>query len=758
MDSTPSSSSSASQLTQLKTKLKTWERQFRATEGRAPGKADIKANPEIAKMYAAYNSSRKGQKGSDEPPIPSSSHSHNNQHHHHPGLSTPKSKTRSESLKGKSHKNTSQENLNISSPSKKYAHANSPSKIRKLVEEHSPRKLQYERLRKSQNKSTTTPTHLRTNPFDLDSGGGKGSPALFADLLLESKRDTPRTKARKFIEGEGSPFKPRSNPPVLIHPGSQPVGSGLSSFLKPQPIQSQEKSSQDNVFDNLNDDEDDEVLGPSPFKPAPNHVFQPLFDEPEADFDDHSLSPSKMIKSKWKINSTIPFVSQSQNHPSGSGSNNNPIPPQCAQKEAGQTGKKRSIGLGTKRKRLILPGEEDQSFYEDIPDAETIYASKGRASAPLLNKKSRSNKHPPNKNLNKKTSDKKTTKAQLLVRKTGGTKDSSNARLNDGSEEEEDDSNESGQETTIHPDLPFGNPDQSAVYTELETFTFTAPVKTGNALKGKETSRESADQLTVKEKGKSKVIEGMSNGLEPKPVALGTRKVLVRAYRPIEPSQMSQTSDTNYFGEGPSDGFDDPKELEEVEEEEEEEPSDDWEEVDETQSGDEEEEVEGEIGISEELMNILNVDDRMTTDGEDRRQLLRERRRERKVRKILDGMTLMEKTLTGPGPSGGGSTEAMGGKSSGRGKKVTNGQKSTTAEILRRARLTGKGDHEQEEEDLRFELALNELDIDQQLEDQVVDLDDDWDDEPAGWKNELLDPDLDTFDDDSHSDLNHFTF
>ncbi|KAH9470477.1 hypothetical protein Pst134EA_007729 [Puccinia striiformis f. sp. tritici] len=516
---------------QLKTKLKTWERQFRATEGRAPGKADIKANPEIAKMYAAYNSSRKGQKGSDEPPIPSSSHSHNNQHHHHPGLSTPKSKTRSESLKGKSHKNTSQENLNISSPSKSMLTRILQAKLGSWWRE-------------------------------------RGSPALFADLLLESKRDTPRTKARKFIEGEGSPFKPRSNPPVLIHPGSQPVGSGLSSFPKPQPIQSQEKSSQDNVFDNLNDDEDDEVLGPSPFKPAPNHVFQPLFDEPEADFDDHSLSPSKMIKSKWKINSTIPFVSQSQNHPSGSGSNNNPIPPQCAQKEAGQTGKKRSIGLGTKRKRLILPGEEDQSFYEDIPDAETIYASKGRASAPLLNKKSRSNKHPPNKNLNKKTSDKKTTKAQLLVRKTGGTKDSSNARLNDGSEEEEDDSNESGQETTIHPDLPFGNPDQSAVYTELETFTFTAPVKTGNALKGKETSRESADQLTVKEKGKSKVIEGMSNGLEPKPVALGTRKVLVRAYRPIEPSQMSQTSDTNYFGEGPSDGFDDPKELEEVEEEE----------------------------------------------------------------------------------------------------------------------------------------------------------------------------------------------
>jgi hypothetical protein len=48
MASTPSS---ASQLTQIKTRLKTWERQFKAIEGRAPNKADIKANPEIG-MYA----------------------------------------------------------------------------------------------------------------------------------------------------------------------------------------------------------------------------------------------------------------------------------------------------------------------------------------------------------------------------------------------------------------------------------------------------------------------------------------------------------------------------------------------------------------------------------------------------------------------------------------------------------------------------------------------------------------------------------
>lgn len=34
-------------LVTLKSKLKTWEKQFRAIEGREPSKTDIKANPEI---------------------------------------------------------------------------------------------------------------------------------------------------------------------------------------------------------------------------------------------------------------------------------------------------------------------------------------------------------------------------------------------------------------------------------------------------------------------------------------------------------------------------------------------------------------------------------------------------------------------------------------------------------------------------------------------------------------------------------------
>ncbi|KAA1076145.1 hypothetical protein PGT21_035052 [Puccinia graminis f. sp. tritici] len=750
MASTPSSSS---QLTQIKTRLKTWERQFKAIEGRAPNKADIKANPEIAKMYSTYNSSRKGSKGSEELPNSSSSHSNSYQRQI---LSTPKSKTRSESSKAGGRK-PSQENHN-SSPSKTYAHANSPSKLRKLVEEHSPRKIHYDRLRNSQGRPGTstknTPSHLRANPFDLDSGGGKGSPALFADLLLESKRDTPRTKARKFLVGEASPLKPRLHPPEPLNSASQGLSSGLSSFLKSQPIQPHEKPNLENGLDTLNNDEDDELLGPSPFKPTSHNVFQPLFDEPEVESDDHSLSPSKMIKSKWKINSATPFISQSQSHPSGSGSNNNQAP-QCAQKDSGQTGKKKNISFGTKRKRLIMPGEEDLSFYEDLPDPETNDPSKNRSS--LLNKKKRVERSN-NKNQNKKTGDSttKTTKAQLSIKKRETNSSKNEAMAN----ESEEGSEESGEEKAILPNLPFGNPDQSAVYTELETFTFTTPGETTGADKGKKTSTASGAQSDGKDKGKAKAIDGAP---DPKPIKLGTRKVLVRAYRPIEPSQMSQTIDSDYLGD------DRLEDAEEIAEEDEEAVVEDPEEADEPQSSSSDDddngdgdgaegEGEGDIGISAELLNILNVNDRLTIDGEDRRQLLRERRRERKVRKILDGMTLMEKTLTnrattpavggtaGPGAVSGKAKSAGGG----RGKKKTAGPSR-----LDPARVAGKTE-DQEEEDFRFELALDELEIDQQLEDEAVDLDDDWDDEPAGWKNELLDPGVDDDDDDIHSGLNQF--
>ncbi|EFP86586.2 uncharacterized protein PGTG_12968 [Puccinia graminis f. sp. tritici CRL 75-36-700-3] len=693
MASTPSSSS---QLTQIKTRLKTWERQFKAIEGRAPNKADIKANPEIAKMYSTYNSSRKGSKGSDDLPNSSSSHSNSYQRQI---LSTPKSKTRSESSKAGGRK-PSQENHN-SSPSKTYAHANSPSKLRKLVEEHSPRKIHYDRLRNSQGRPGTstknTPSHLRANPFDLDSGGGKGSPALFADLLLESKRDTPRTKARKFLVGEASPLKPRLHPPEPLYSASQGLSSGLSSFLKSQPIQPHEKPNLESGLDTLNDDEDDELLGPSPFKPTSHNVFQPLFDEPEVESDDHSLSPSKMIKSKWKINSATPFISQSQSHPSGSGSNNNQAP-QCAQKDSGQTGKKKNISFGTKRKRLIMPGEEDLSFYEDLPDPETNDPSKNRSS--LLNKKKRVERSN-NKNQNKKTGDSttKTTKAQLSIKKRETNSSKNEAMAN----ESEEGSEESGEEKAILPNLPFGNPDQSAVYTELETFTFTTPDETTGADKGKKTSTASGAQSDGKDKGKAKAIDGAP---DPKPIKLGTRKVLVRAYRPIEPSQMSQTIDSDYLGDD----------------------------------------------------RLADAERSRKRTRSDRRQLLRERRRERKVRKILDGMTLMEKTLTnrattpavggpvGPGAVSGKAKSAGGG----RGKKKTAGPSR-----LEPARVAGKTE-DQEEEDFRFELALDELEIDQQLEDEAVDLDDDWDDEPAGWKNELLDPGVDDDDDDIHSGLNQF--
>jgi hypothetical protein len=56
MASTPTSNS---QLSQLKAKLKTWERQFKAMEGRPPSKADIKANPEIGTQIENHTTASK---------------------------------------------------------------------------------------------------------------------------------------------------------------------------------------------------------------------------------------------------------------------------------------------------------------------------------------------------------------------------------------------------------------------------------------------------------------------------------------------------------------------------------------------------------------------------------------------------------------------------------------------------------------------------------------------------------------------------
>ncbi|KNZ54974.1 hypothetical protein VP01_2802g3 [Puccinia sorghi] len=748
MASTPSS---ASQLNQLKTKLKTWERQFKAMEGRAPSKADIKANPEIAKMYSAYNSSRKGPSASEEAPYPSSSSRSNNQPQ---VLSTPKSNIRPGSSRSRV---VSQETNNIS-PSKTYAHANSPSKIRKLVQEHSPRKAHYDRLRSKSSTTTSfknTPAHQRRhNPFELDSGGGTGSPALFADLLLESKKETPRTKARKFIEGIGSPLKPRSNTSGFSNPGSQSLGAGLSSFIKARPNQSLDKSSQVITSDNLQD-EDDEVLGPSPFKPASSNVFRPLFDEPEAEPDDHSLSPSKMIKSKWKITSSTPFISQSQNDTPDGLMSSNPTAPQCAQKDPDQSGKKKGFGFGTKRKRLILPGEEDPSFYQDLPDPDSHNVSKNRASNTLLNKKKRvekADKQPSSKTQTTGEGRKAKTKAQLMVKKGVAKPMQESTKLSS------DHSEESGDESTVLPDLPFGNPDQSAVYTELETFTFTKPedVMTDERNKGKKAcSTENGVQVA---KGQEK---GAGKGAPlAKPVKVGTRKVLVRAYRPIEPGQMTQTLDPDSLvdvGSSGSHDLDDAEEMLDEEEEEEEEAAEEWDE-DETFEDEEDEDLEeDEDGIPESLMNILNLEEEgLTKEGSERRELLRERWRERKVRKILDGMTLMEKTLTDVGSTStgvamqgvaamrGGSKSVAGG---GRGSKkvVATGKKAswgTQTSILRA--------QDSVEEELRFELALDQLELDQQLDYHGADLDDEWDDEPVGWKDERLDPLLlSHYDDDS---------
>ncbi|PLW07311.1 hypothetical protein PCASD_25128 [Puccinia coronata f. sp. avenae] len=120
----------------------------------------------------------------------------------------------------------------------------------------------------------------------------------------------------------------------------------------------------------------------------------------------------------------------------------------------------------------------------------------------------------------------------------------------------------------------------------------------------------------------------------------------------------------------------------------------------------------------------------------------------------MDGMTLMEKTLTNAGSTGmsgpvgssvaGGNSKSLGG---GGGKKASTSKKQAGSSKQHPARSPVKQDSR--EDDLRFELALDELELDQQIDDQVVDEDDDWEDEPAGWKDELLDHDIDRDDSDS---------
>lgn len=724
---------------------------------------------------------------SDEPSANRSSSSHHppsTNDHQNLVLTTPKShKTHqssySSTIAKSNPKKTLLGELTDQAPSKTPTHhasINSPRKIKKIVQQiSSPSKRHHgDRFLASQNQSSVdalrkTPKRFTpsSNPFDLDSGGGRGSPNLFANLLLESKKETPRTKARKFLMGIGSPLRPRLDEAQDV-PESQ-TGVGLSSFLKSQSVTLPENSPTEGSSNLLDGDhnEDDEILGPSPFKPkAQNDIFQPLFDDPEPDFSPHhsQQSPTRAIKSKWKIGPiNTPFIPQSSQ-------NTDPPPPDCGQKESllQDRGKKKNGVLATKRKRLVLPGQEDPSFFENLPDPSSSHQS----SLLLMNRKKKrveglsQTLHEPVKggsNQAKKTNRKSNLfkKRQVVSLKTTINPSSrpSTDLFSDGSHE---DSDRSKQEIPVPP-LPSGKPDQSAVYTELETFKFSTTTNS----QGKSKKVNSADDLKKKDKGKAKAANGADDEDQlldsiTKPVKLGTRKVLVRAYRPMKESERAnrfiRDSVGGWVDSGTSDfEFDESKATETTEEEdagdEDEEANGDY--TDEAKSNasfGKEEELEADVQVSEDLIGVLNIDDCVTSQGDDRRQLLRELKRERTVRRILNGMTIMEKTFTGNSTTATPPTmTATDRKDGGNSKAIkrTSNRRPIVKPIksLDSTRSSFKktvepiGGENKNGDDLRFELALGELELDQQIDDEVIDHDDDWEDEPLGWKDDDVDHD-----------------
>lgn len=530
-----------------------------------------------AKMYSAYNTARAGGR-KPPPPKPSSS-----------SASVPLAPTYSASQTTPQKQQRPSKSLTAASDQPQsdttYVHANSPLKLRKLVLAHSPRKPT-----SSSKSHITTP---KLNPFESTSGGGKGSPDLFADLLLHAK-DTPRTKARRFLIGTGSPPKPQSTNQVLSRVNS--ATGPLATFL----------SARTNESQTAEDVEQEEVLGPSPFKPKPV-PFRCLFEDP-----DQSASPDlSPIKNQsghpWKMKSGIPFVPSSQPQIT--------LPPVSVNlPEGGQADPPKAVNktVVAKRKRM-KPGEEDESFYENVndPDDET-----GRP-ARTVTKKTRRNAEVSARSRGKGKSRGIRTPAQAAVA---------------------DDSDGSDQELLNKmPALPFGAQHQTGVITELETFIF-AP-QDPHLAPAPVPSTSTAGNQKHKWKGKGKASEPPS---PPRPerqhVKVGTQKVMVRPYKPVTNAQMERLRAQDAFADevaepeaadrslGPIDDEEAAEEGEETRLEDDE--------ADDVNDVNDDDDDEGDIVVSEELMNVLSI--KPTTAG-DRKAMERAKARDQRVRHVLEG-------------------------------------------------------------------------------------------------------------------------
>ncbi|KAH9825298.1 hypothetical protein DFH28DRAFT_1016805, partial [Melampsora americana] len=688
--------SSNSELAIIKSKLKTWEKDFKKSNGRDPNKSDIKANLEIAKLYSIYNT-KKSNSNSSKPtsstknssstsipiPISNSTHSSLNQ-------STPK-----------------KQKLEHKSNPTSYQHITSPIKLRQLLLSNSPRKHSNQKKSNSNRSDHSTP---KLNPFESSSVGGKGSPDLFANLISSSEivKDTPRTKARKYLIGVGSPFKSKpnrigSNPSDSIHQG------GLSTFLKSKTTDSSNlKPMNIKDEDQMRKDEDsDEILGPSPFKPTPSDQvsFKCLFDD-QSDLNPSDQTPIKLNSiHKLTIKSSIPFI---PNHSQSSIKTSSDFPGSAPLDLTKPKINSNRIPRGGKRKRM-KGGEEDESFYQEIHPSDLDESLSTVQKLNQIQKKRTkvNSKNPIESKPNGIHSELKPLN-RLSNRKTSIIRD-------------QDESNSESEGFKKMPNLPFGASNQSSVITELETFTFnitdphptsTTPSILTDPLLSKSNSLKSTLDWKGKGKGKLKGSDSIPIQLESESKQIkvtGTQKVKVRAYKPVNESQMNKSRQMNIFEDDQGDLSEslirdmneeiNLSEEEEIEKEEED-------------KKEEEVEEEDEWSVSEEILNLLSLNE---LTQHDRKILKREKARGECVRRVLEGESVK-----------------VVGKDSKWKSEVKNHQSDRSIQDHWKSKLMGSSDLKNQGQSL-VDGKMNEDELSEEEEDDDED-DDDWEEDPEGWK------------------------
>ncbi|KAM0753762.1 hypothetical protein T439DRAFT_322648 [Meredithblackwellia eburnea MCA 4105] len=345
--------------TSLKAELKAWEAQFRKdNNGKDPSKNDIKKNTQIAEKYKLY---AKQKSALSAPKSASTLASSTTQAVPPPVVQPPPAQLASSSFKSpKKPKQSGQlSSSGFASPSKnstaasagdgpnhpKYVIANSPSKLRALAASMSNYSPNTSTSSTTQNSNSSSHSHAamagggitivgspkKYNPFrSVGAGECSHSPDvddplrlnprarssvspkklgknLFANELMQLDKSKEERRSSFGLTGamDGTIFASGAKGPNRTEAGSSASNVFMNDKAKEKRrarvSNEGDKMDLDNPSATEEEDEDDEVLGPSPVKPNPRGItkqFKPLF---EAD----SLPPSSILSlSKVSNNSS----------------------------------------------------------------------------------------------------------------------------------------------------------------------------------------------------------------------------------------------------------------------------------------------------------------------------------------------------------------------------------------------------------------------------------------------------------------------